>query len=263
MAPPQHTVQHRFSAAAASYDNHAAAQRTAADLLLANLPELASPSRILEVGCGTGHVTSLLRARFPQSPIDALDRSPAMIRYAKEQLGATKDIQWHAGDLMSFAPTHRYPLIVSNAALHWIDPIADAFARLYELAALQAHLACVVMLDGTLGELRESRLRVAPEKPPLGRLPLEAEVVDALNVAGFALNECSVKSVETRYESADEFLCAIHDMGLTGGRVSRGSSPLNRGDLERLRTDYQNHYSDSAGHIVATYRFLLVHARAT
>jgi malonyl-CoA O-methyltransferase len=263
MAPPPQTVQHRFSAAAASYDDHAVAQRTAADRLLAELPSLPKPSRILEVGCGTGHLTAQLHQRFPRSPIDALDRSPKMIQQARTRLPHATNITWHAGDLLTFAPPQRYPLIVSSAALHWIEPLTDAFHRLYGLAALKAHLACVVMLNGTLGELRDARLRVAPDKPPLGRLPSAADAAEALGTGGFQATHCRVEQVTLHYPSADTFLRAVHDMGLTGGRVSRGPAPLNRIDLARLRKDYEDHYTDPALGVRATYRFLLVHAQAT
>ena len=42
--------------------------------------------RILELGCGPGNVTRLLKFRFPESQIVALDLAPQMIKIAQEAL---------------------------------------------------------------------------------------------------------------------------------------------------------------------------------
>jgi len=42
--------------------------------------------RILELGCGPGNVTRLLKFRFPESQIVALDLAPKMIEIARKQL---------------------------------------------------------------------------------------------------------------------------------------------------------------------------------
>lgn len=41
---------------------------------------------ILELGCGPGNVTSLLKSRFPESRIMAIDLAPRMIEIARKQL---------------------------------------------------------------------------------------------------------------------------------------------------------------------------------
>lgn len=41
---------------------------------------------ILELGCGPGNVTSLLKSHFPESRIIAIDLAPKMIEIAREQL---------------------------------------------------------------------------------------------------------------------------------------------------------------------------------
>lgn len=42
--------------------------------------------KILELGCGPGNVTRLLKSRFPESQIIALDLAPQMIEIARKQL---------------------------------------------------------------------------------------------------------------------------------------------------------------------------------
>ena len=42
--------------------------------------------KILELGCGPGNVTKLLKIRFPEAPITAIDLAPNMIAIARQQL---------------------------------------------------------------------------------------------------------------------------------------------------------------------------------
>ena len=109
------------------------------------------------------------------------------------------------------------------------------------------------MLDGTLGELRESRLRVAPSKPPLGRLPTRAEVQRVVESAGCRITHWGEETLIEHHTSATAFLRHIHAMGLTGGLVSRSALPLNRRELERLIVDYEQHHGDGARGIKASY----------
>jgi len=50
--------------------------------LLADLPPM-QPRYVLDMGCGPGHSTALLRVRFPHSEVTGLDESPAMVEEAR------------------------------------------------------------------------------------------------------------------------------------------------------------------------------------
>ena len=64
----------------------------------------------------------------------------------------------------------------------------------------------------------------------------------------------SLEETETdAYASAADFLRSIHVMGLTGGAVSRASTPLNRREINRLISDYDAHYRFQDGKVSATF----------
>ena len=152
-------------------------------------------------------------------------------------------------------------LIASNCALHWIDPLLEGLHNLATLLKPDARLTFSIMLDGTLYELHEARIRAAPEKPPEGRLPRLQEVIDSLELSGCEVLESHEETEMDAYASASEFLRVIHDMGLTGGAVSRASAPLTRTELARLIADYNAHYRLDGGGVAATYEVGYVQAR--
>ena len=104
----------------------------------------------------------------------------------------------------------------------------------------------------TLKELHELRAEIAPGKTPEVRLPSYEEVKGCLQDAGFNLERRKHSEEEIIYPDAAAFLKAIHEQGVTGGKVSTGSAPLNRTELSRLVADYQEAYASDGG-VYATY----------
>ena len=108
------------------------------------------------------------------------------------------------------------------------------------------------MLNGTLAELHESRLRAAPQKPPLGKLPRLVEVADDLRLCGLDIAE-QAEEIETElHPTATDFLRTLRERGLTGGLVSRATLPLTRGEMQRLIELYTAAYAHG-GSVRASY----------
>jgi len=67
-------MQRAFSAATGSYDEHAVLQREIADRPINHLSfTTLTPKRILDVGCGTGYCTRLLRAKYKKAGYEHSD----------------------------------------------------------------------------------------------------------------------------------------------------------------------------------------------
>lgn len=75
--------------------------------------------RVLDLGCGTGHVTAeIAQAVGPDGAVVGIDASPAMIEQARE---AHPDLDVRHADATNFALDEAFDAVYSNAALHWID----------------------------------------------------------------------------------------------------------------------------------------------
>jgi trans-aconitate 2-methyltransferase len=85
--------------------------------LLARVP-LTAPSRVVDLGCGAGNVTALIKRRFPAAAVTGVDGSAPMLARAR---AASPDCTFTQGDIAAWAPDEAPDLIYSNAALHWLD----------------------------------------------------------------------------------------------------------------------------------------------
>ena len=61
-----------------------AAERTQPAINLANRLMTVAPARVLDLGCGPGNSTAVLKKYFPAAEVLGVDNSPAMIKQAKQ-----------------------------------------------------------------------------------------------------------------------------------------------------------------------------------
>ena len=105
--------------------------------LLANVV-IESPNEIIDLGCGTGMVTAVLRERWPEARIVGVDGSAAMLDKARQDF---TDIEWQEADVGTWVPQVAPDLIFSNSVLHWLDGHGQLFPRLAGLLAAGGVLA--------------------------------------------------------------------------------------------------------------------------
>src|SRR5207247_1396460 len=107
---------------AAAYDaKHAFVWQLAADLL-----ELLAPragERILDLGCGTGHLTR--RIADAGAEVVGLDIDTGMIEQARRHYPG---LRFERGDAADFSVAEPHDAVFSNAALHWVRD-AEAAVR--------------------------------------------------------------------------------------------------------------------------------------
>lgn len=105
--------------------------------------------RIVDLGCGPGHLMSLLRARWPHAEIEGVDSSPDMIARAVAD-NADPDVRYVEADLAAWVPPAPVDVVVSNAAFQWVPDHLDVIARLADHVAPDGAFAFSV--PGNFGE---------------------------------------------------------------------------------------------------------------
>jgi trans-aconitate 2-methyltransferase len=105
--------------------------------LLARIPDFEA-RHVVDLGCGTGHLTAMLQERWPVAEVVGIDSSVEMIDRARLD---HPHMTWVVGDVATWEPTEPVDLIFSNATLHWLESHESLFKRLRSLLAPDGILA--------------------------------------------------------------------------------------------------------------------------
>jgi malonyl-CoA O-methyltransferase len=254
------SVTARFCAAARTYHDESGVQHKVAERLAASLSTMEHIDSILETGCGTGFLTELLRKRFPEAVIHALDIAGPMIELARERIGECGRMHWHVADARQFGSDLRFALTISSSALHWMTPIPETVKRLSSMLAPGGYLVSALMVGGTCEELHSARKHLFADKAGPVCLPRAEEILEAIAAAGLRTESSRQEVLREHYDSACAFLESLNRQGVTGVANS-GCTLLNRTELRKLVEYYDRRFGDPAGGVYASYRILYVKAR--
>lgn len=106
-------------------------RRRPAHDLVAALPPMA-PKTVVDLGCGGGQLARLLAERWPGADVLGVDNSPEMLARAA---GTASPVRWLQADLRDWRPQRPVDLLISNAALHWLDDHQRLFPELLRTLA--------------------------------------------------------------------------------------------------------------------------------
>jgi trans-aconitate 2-methyltransferase len=151
---------------AATYHRVSGPQVEWAAALLDRL-DLRGDETVLDAGCGSGRVTSMLLERLPRGRVVAVDQAASMVEHAREALPADRAtvLQASLTELVLDAPVDA---VFSNAVFHWISDHDVLFARLF--AALRPGGRMVAQCGGAGNVARFHRAaREAAEQEPFTR----------------------------------------------------------------------------------------------
>lgn len=199
-------VRRAFARAAAAYDDVADYQRETGRQLLAQVDAAYLPNQVIDVGCGTGHGVHLLRARWPDVQVAALDFALDMTR----RLPA--NAQRICGDAEALPLRgESFDLFWSNLTLQWCDPLhfAGEAARVLRPGGRAA--------VSTLGPLTFTQLRTAFDGVDRYRhtidFPPTEDVESAFRKAGLQVTTLHRAVVFRHYPDVPTLLRAVRQLG--------------------------------------------------
>ncbi len=256
-------IRRNFARRAATYDGQAGVQRFMAQGLLALTAGLLPRSgRILEIGCGTGYFTQLLRQASNGAVLLALDLDAALVATARRRLGQKARVAWLVADGETLSRGN-FDAIVANATFQWLTIPAEAMATYFDRLKPGGVLAFSTLGPGTFRELAVS-LKQAAEAVNLQQPPAiaaqsfqnEEAWAKLLAEAGFSCVRLRREQVTDTYASVSAFLKALRAMGATNPQPRPFSPRL----LQALVRSYREGYCRN-GSVPVTYEIIWAVAR--
>jgi len=201
------------------------------DLSLDYLPD--TPPALLELGCGTGHLSLSLAGCFPKM-LDCLDISKEMLQICREKLQDFPSVKWRLfeNDAEDFEPDTEYDIIYCSATIQWLKDLPAFLSNAKKWLKPGGLFAL-----GAFGEKTLQEMRAAYKEASGRQLSTEAkfypqkQLLSMFEKAGFSL-ECSSECIYTQgFENPTAALKALNKMGVTG----TGEKPLNRTEILKLK----------------------------
>ncbi|MFC4767661.1 malonyl-ACP O-methyltransferase BioC [Effusibacillus consociatus] len=264
-------LQKRFSQNAKTYDQYANVQKNMAgklmDLALGSFSaadfDQARELRILEIGCGTGFLTSQLLRHFPDASVTAVDLAPGMIEIAKQRI-AEAPVDFRVGDIEEMELDDTYDLIISNATFQWLNQLPCTVKRLFDVLQPQGVLLFSTFGPRTFEELHTSfqlaqRRFGLPDQDRPGQSfysssELKKQVSDALDPCDYAIELSESLEVE-RFHSVRDFLTSVKKIGASNSNA--GPHCQRPGVMKAMIAIYDRQYRQEDT-IPATYHAIFM-----
>jgi trans-aconitate 2-methyltransferase len=204
---------------------------------------------VLDAGCGTGRVTSVLAERLPNGRVIAVDGSPAMVEEARRRLPDSIDVQEQ--DLLELTVDEPVDAILSTATFHWIPDHARLFATLHAALKPGGRLVAQCGGFGNVAAVKQAGIDVAAGAPYAEHFdgwatdwtfatPRETEA--RLHAAGFGDVWCWLTRVDVDPGDPFSYLRAICLGSFLERLPADLHAPFVRAALERLPDPLQIHY---------------------
>lgn len=242
-----------FSRYAYTYDRYANVQKYVATQLLSLLKE-DGINKILEIGCGTGNYTLLLREKFSNAELKAIDISARMIEVASKKT-QNKRIALIVDDAESINLDEEFDLITSNACFQWFDDLGRALIKYKNLLKKNGIILFSIFGPDTFWELNVSLKRIFGDVSTGAANFAAQEELSQILKDNFRKQELREARCEETFSCLRGLLNKIKYTGIRGGGLS-AKIFLTPGLLKKLEGIYLHKFQ----HIKATYQIFFCKA---
>lgn len=139
--------------------------------------------RVIDLGCGTGELTAELHRRLGAASTLGIDSSETML--AKSAAFAAEGLRFERARIEGFAPDAPIDLVLSNAALHWVDDHPRLLERIAGWLAPAGQIAVQIPANEEHASHRAA-VEIASEAPFREALGGWSRVVPNLSIDAYA-----------------------------------------------------------------------------
>jgi malonyl-CoA O-methyltransferase len=225
-------VKKSFNLSATTYDNYAGLQNRMAEEVLNFLdPDCSFVSRALDIGMGTGNLTSGIQKKFQDAEVHGCDIAINMIMRAKGKLfHQNKNNLFLASDA-EFLPykDNTFDLIASSFTFQWLEEFDSALDEVARVLMPGGAFVFSVFGGKTFIELRESFKKACVDTGyNLGEaldFPLTEDKIKKVFFSCDFIEPLIKKSIVIKkYNSVDDIVRAIKGMGARNASVYRNKT---------------------------------------
>lgn len=249
-------VRHSFHRQAAEYDTHAVVQGRVVERLTEMLEsEALRPTRLLDVGAGTGRLLTRLLKMYPDAAVVGADLAFGMCRTASANLAEAVQLVNADAERLPFADGS-FDLVLSTSTFQWLTTLDHAFAEALRVLEPGGLFCFALFGEKTLFELRESYKAVL--KGGADRTHSffsRGAVLDALQRTGFAGTKVFSEMEVEWHHDVPEMLRSLKKIGAGTASPVAGRGLSERRIMLNMMAAYRQRYGRASG-VPASYEVI-------
>lgn len=253
-------VRRAFGRAAAGYSEHAVLQHEVEQRLLERLEYVTTPpARVLDLGCGPGPASAVLRKRWRKAELIAMDLALPMLREARRQGSWLRPLNRVCADARQLPLADAsIDLLFSNLCIQWIADLPALFDEFRRVLRPDGFLVLSTFGPLTLHELRAAWAEV-DRTPHVSHFADIQRVGDALLAAGFRDPVLDGDDFTLTYADATALMRDLKAIGATNADLQRQRGLTGKSRLQAVAQAYEP-FRRGDGLLPATYEVIYAHA---
>jgi malonyl-CoA O-methyltransferase len=256
-------IRQSFSAASHTYDHYAELQREVAMALLASFNDETVKGIILDLGCGTGFLTSELLCHVPHCDLDvifALDIALPMLQTARCKLVEQQKVRYLCADAECLPIAGQsVDVVYSSLALQWCRNPEGFFADIKRIIKPGGRLVFSTFGPETLKELKDAWAEV-DNYCHVNEFYSAEQLRQFLEDAGFTEIQMIKINYRPSYASVIDLMKELKSIGAHNVMRGRNKKMTTKAQMQQMIAVYEKHRIGSS--IPATFTAILISAKA-
>jgi len=257
----RHKVRSSFHKQAGDYDRYAVVQQRVVERLLGLLrAEAVSPSRLLDVGAGTGRLLAALRQEYPSCFTVGADLALGMCLTAAAKLAGDVPLVNADAERLPFQ-SGVFDVVVSTSTFQWLSALEAAFGEVRRVLAPDGLFCFALFGERTLFELRDSyRGALKGGEDRTHSFFSAAEVAAALEGVGFVGPRVISETEVEWHPDVPELLRSLKKIGANTTRPGTAKGLSERRVMTEMMETYRTTYGRNS-QVPASYEVIYGLAR--
>ncbi|KTD32800.1 biotin synthase [Legionella nautarum] len=249
-----------FSKHATEYEQAAKVQNEIGERLFERLHYLKiNPRYVLDLGCGTGLFSKMLKKLYPQAEIIGLDLSYAMLQQAQKKQGWRRKWPLINADMVALPFVDGlFDLVFANQVVHWAQPLSAVIQELNRVMNVNSCLMFSTLGPDTFKELKQAWLQ-ADQYAHTNEFIDMHDIGDCLLMEHFLDPVVDMELLTVHYPSLNHLLQNLKAQGVRNINQSRNEGLTGKTSWQAFESAYQV-LCTAEGKYPLTYEVVYGHA---